>query len=114
MYSGLARMVSSHHCGKRFKVATVRDSRTKSFIKRIEVHTQTTRCDVRGNEDWRSTGFKFCQNPVAFALLFIPVDSQSRPTVLSQVLGDVIRNALSSDENKNFGVLCAYTFQVLN
>ena len=33
---------------------------------------------------------------------------------MSQVLGDVIRNALSSDENKNFGVLCAYTFQVLN
>lgn len=42
------------------------------------------------------------------------MDSQCRPSILSQVLSDIIGNALGSDKDQDFSILGADVIQVLD
>lgn len=47
-------------------------------------------------------------------LFLVTVDSQRRPAILAQVLGDIIGDTLGGDENQHFGVLSADLVEVLD
>jgi hypothetical protein len=42
------------------------------------------------------------------------MDGESRPSVHTQILGDVVRNAFRANEDKNFGVFSADLIQMLD
>lgn len=42
------------------------------------------------------------------------MDSKGRPSVLSQILGDVVCNTLCPNEDKDLGILCTDMIEVLD
>lgn len=47
-------------------------------------------------------------------LLLVAVDGKSGPAILTKVLGDIVRNPLSADEDEDLGVFLAYLIQMLD
>jgi hypothetical protein len=78
--------------------------------------TKTTRGDIGGKHDRRTTRLELCENPITFGLLpvvsrilaknsLVSVNGERGPAVLPEELGQVIGNTLGSDEDDDLSIL---------
>ena len=71
---------------------------------------QTTRCHVRRQHDGGFPRTELVQNPVAFVLRLITVDTQRRPSVPSHIHGELVAFTLRFSEYDCFHFLLCHQF----
>jgi hypothetical protein len=71
---------------------------------RKEKPTQPSGRHVCRNHDGTSAGLEFVEDPIALLLSLVAVDGKGWPSVLPQVLGEIVCYALGADKDEDFGV----------
>ena len=76
--------------------------------------TMTMCTHVGGNHDGGSSGLELSEDPVSLLLLLVTVDGERGPSVLSEVLCDVVGDSLGGGEDDDLGVLVRDGVEVLD
>ena len=88
--------------------------RCQSLLQRIGYEGTYSGSDISGDHDRRSTGFEFGENPISFLLLLVSVNRECRPSILTEVLGELVRDSFRSDEDEDFGGFGGDLFEVFD
>lgn len=69
---------------------------------------------ISGNHDGRSARLELSKNPISLLLLLVSVNGKRGPSILSEVLGDVVGDSLGGGEDDDLGVLVRDGVKVLD